>query len=557
MRWFKRLKVKQKIAASTFLVILFVTTVSWLSVQWIVFPNLTHEITSRGLTIAKSIVNRGQRYITADNQQDLLDVLFTEKWMEPNLVYIFIVDASGYVVAHTFLKPFPRSLIGINPLPPEQTQNTRLVFTSFGSVYDTALGIYEGIHRIGTVRVGLSKRSIDQVMHPLMNTLLVVLFLVIAIAIYLTTWFSRQITGPILKLSEVADEVSHGNLQTYTGLGKTVECWRLRECDLKECPAYERGKPPCWLGAHASLSRPEPDQEGQAQPESCEKCEVYRGMAGDEIEHLADAFCHMVYKLDLAQKELKRTNDDLRRLNRSYMEMLSFVSHELKSPIANSSMSAHALLQRIFGDLTPTQEKMVGLICRNLDQSVEMIKNYLDLSRIEKQELHFQPRLLRLRQEVVEPVLTDLSTLIATQKMRVENSMSDKIVLEADVELLKVVYRNLVGNACKYGREEGAVRLKADDLGPVYRLEVWNQGPGVPRDKMDQLFHKFSRIQHPRAAMAKGTGLGLFICRTIVEQHGGRMWAEASEGEWISFIIDLPKSQERSATDGPEENPHD
>jgi signal transduction histidine kinase len=77
-------------------------------------------------------------------------------------------------------------------------------------------------------------------------------------------------------------------------------------------------------------------------------------------------------------------------------------------------------------------------------------------------------------------------------------------------------------------------------------LEVWNEGQGVPQEKMNQLFQKFSRIQQPEESAAKGTGLGLFISRTIVERHGGRMWAEGREGQWINFIMELPKSQERS-----------
>jgi len=71
-------------------------------------------------------------------------------------------------------------------------------------------------------------------------------------------------------------------------------------------------------------------------------------------------------------------------------------------------------------------------------------------------------------------------------------------------------------------------------------LEVWNDGDGVAKEKMGQLFQKFSRIQPSQKEAAKGTGLGLFISRTIVELHGGKIWAEGAEGEWINFLIELP-----------------
>lgn len=542
---FRTLKVKQKIAVSTAVVIFFFSLISWLSLQFLVLPSLTDEITNRGGIIANSIARRAQQYLTADDRPNLLDVIFTEKWMEPYLSYVFIVNESEGVIAHTLLQPFPQSLIGVNPLAADQIQHTKLVKTSFGSVYDTAMAIHEESHRIGTVRVGLSKVLVDETMGRLINIFLAVLALIISIALVLTNWFSRQITGPIVQLSDLTRDLISCNFQACGHLGKRVECWLTKNCSQAICPAYERGRPPCWLIDNA----PPPPYGAEAgtlasKLEECRRCQVYKENVGDEIEQLAAGFCHMIHKLDLYQEELKRRNEDLRKLNRNYMEMLRFVSHELKTPIANSSMSAQALLQNIFGALTPPQEKMVKLIDSNLSSSVEMVKNYLDLSRIETGELLFQPRRLHLASEVVTPTLTALNTLVDGRRMRVENETDEGVVLEGDEELLRVVYGNLIGNACKYGREGGVIRLRTKNQGTIWRMEVWNDGPGVPREKMDRLFQKFSRIQQSQKGVAKGTGLGLFISRTIVELHGGKIWAEGVEGEWIHFVIELPKSQE-------------
>jgi len=545
MMRFRTLKVKQKIAVSTAVVIFFFSLISWLSLQFLVLPSLTDEITNRGGIIANSIARRAQQYLTADDRPNLLDVIFTEKWMEPYLSYVFIVNESEGVIAHTLLQPFPQSLIGVNPLAADQIQHTKLVKTSFGSVYDTAMAIHEESHRIGTVRVGLSKVLVDETMGRLINIFLAVLALIISIALVLTNWFSRQITGPIVQLSDLTRDLISCNFQACGHLGKRVECWLTKNCSQAICPAYERGRPPCWLIDNA----PPPPYGAEAgtlasKLEECRRCQVYKENVGDEIEQLAAGFCHMIHKLDLYQEELKRRNEDLRKLNRNYMEMLRFVSHELKTPIANSSMSAQALLQNIFGALTPPQEKMVKLIDSNLSSSVEMVKNYLDLSRIETGELLFQPRRLHLASEVVTPTLTALNTLVDGRRMRVENETDEGVVLEGDEELLRVVYGNLIGNACKYGREGGVIRLRTKNQGTIWRMEVWNDGPGVPREKMDRLFQKFSRIQQSQKGVAKGTGLGLFISRTIVELHGGKIWAEGVEGEWIHFVIELPKSQE-------------
>jgi signal transduction histidine kinase len=493
MRPFSNLSVRQKVAGGTFVVIALITVVCWLSMQLIVLPNLTRQIVSRGLTIAESIAARAQRYLTANDKPNLLDVMFTEKWMNPSLLYIFVLDASDRVVAHTFLSDFPEALIQDNILAPGQGRRTELIETSMGSAYDTALRLYEGIHPIATVRVGLSKGLIDQVIQPLVQILVGLLALVITIAVFLTNWFSRQITDPITQLSSLAGEVSRGNFGESGNLRALVKCWKREGWKLSACPAYQQGAPPCWLwedlpGQAGELGRPE------EKPLRCMECNVYQTEAGDEIGQLGNAFCHMLFKLDLYQRELRQANEDLRRLNKSYMEMLSFVTHELKTPIANSTMSAHSVRQKIFGPLTPMQEKMVGLICQNLDRSMTMIRNYLDLSRIEKDELSFTPLMLRLRPDVVEPVVAELSTMIAAHGMEVESTVGDDVTLEGDSELLRVVYRNLVGNGCKYGRVGGRIRLRATDEADRYRLEVWNDGHGVAKQQMDRLFKKFTRI---------------------------------------------------------------
>ncbi|MDH3965188.1 MAG: hypothetical protein OEV25_17395, partial [Deltaproteobacteria bacterium] len=235
MKWFKRLRVKQKIWVSTVLVVLFITAVCWLSIQFVILPNLTHEMISRGVCIAQGVARRAQQYLTADDRANLLDVIFTEKSMEPYLAYVFILDEPREVVVHTLLKPFPQSLRILNPLPAGRAENTRLVETSFGAVYDTALGIYEGTHRIGTVRIGLSKGFVDRIMDRLIHSLLVMIGLVSVIALFFTNWFSRQITGPILQLSELTRDLTYCDFQACAHLGKRVECWLLKECEQEDC----------------------------------------------------------------------------------------------------------------------------------------------------------------------------------------------------------------------------------------------------------------------------------------------------------------------------------
>lgn len=244
-----------------------------------------------------------------------------------------------------------------------------------------------------------------------------------------------------------------------------------------------------------------------------------------------------------ANKNLDAANKQLSRLNRHYMEMLSFVTHELKSPVANAFMSANALGQGIFGELKADQRSMVEAISRNLTQSMEMIKHYLDLSRIERDELPIQKRPTSIVREVIEPVVTAMAGTIRESRASLDLDASPNLEWDLDPELFRGVVTNLLGNALKYGEEAGRIRIEARRTSDSLRMEVWNSGPGIRPEDRERLFKRFQRLQGARQASTRGTGLGLFIARTIVERHGGSIRVEGEEGEGVSFIVEIPEDR--------------
>mgnify|MGYP000098598624 CR=1 FL=1 len=127
--------------------------------------------------------------------------------------------------------------------------------------------------------------------------------------------------------------------------------------------------------------------------------------------------------------------------------------------------------------------------------------------------------------------------------LEIENGDCMKDVeLFADPTLIHIVFNNLVQNALKYGRAGGRITIGFREQGDMYRFNVKNEGPGIPADKLEAVFEKFKRLDREISAGIKGTGLGLFNSREIVERHGGRMWAESVEGEYADFIFTLPKT---------------
>jgi len=275
-----------------------------------------------------------------------------------------------------------------------------------------------------------------------------------------------------------------------------------------------------------------------------------------ELAELATSFEQMVTSLrekDLQvaakQSQLEQANEELAALNRSYMEMLGFVSHELKNPVASAILNAEALREGILGPLTETQQQAATALCRTLSNFNAMIKNYLDLSRIEKGELEVDRRAVLLREEIVSPIVDSLARLAQSRNMTIEVDVPEDMQVWADGDLLAIVYDNLLTNAVKYGRDGGLIRIEAREVPGEVVCCVWNEGDGIPAEKMDLLFRKFQRLHTAASKTGRGTGLGLFIVKEIVENHGGRVWAESEEGRWARFSFSLPKQAEQD--DGP------
>ncbi len=267
---------------------------------------------------------------------------------------------------------------------------------------------------------------------------------------------------------------------------------------------------------------------------------------GELIEgfsHMADAIGERDLALRQQNRELETSNDRLAQLNRNYMEMLGFVTHELRNRLNNVIFSAAALRDGYVGPLTDKQRETAARVARNARGLEEMIANYLNLSRIEKGEMALNPQLVELRKDVVDPILAQVRGQLDEAKMTVENHVAEGITFEADPSLLRIVLDNLLTNAAKYGRPGGRIEIAAAQTHDAVQLAVTNDGEGISPEDLPRLFGKFVRLDQPSAKARKGTGLGLFICHEIIEQHGGRIWAESQFGQWARFTLSVPRSR--------------
>lgn len=233
--------------------------------------------------------------------------------------------------------------------------------------------------------------------------------------------------------------------------------------------------------------------------------------------------------------------EQLAAANRAYTEMLGFISHELKSPLASLVMEADTLTMGYHGEMTDEQGVHVTKMADKARFLLGLVDEYLDLARVESGELqtNFQQRIDFL-QEVVEPAVDMTQSEMQKQGMSFTREVPERVLADFDPTLMRVALLNLMQNAVKYGEPHGQIRLRVE-MNSKLSVSVWNSGPGFPPAEAVRLFRKFSRLRTPELMKRKGTGVGLYTVWRIVQLHGGRVWAKSEEGQWAEFFIEIPQ----------------
>ena len=266
---------------------------------------------------------------------------------------------------------------------------------------------------------------------------------------------------------------------------------------------------------------------------------VFDGQVGSEtadreIRILADAFHRMQQALKEREGKLKQRNRELDEANRDYQELLSFVTHELNNSIGSLLLNMSLLAEDADEHMDPDSRSLVDQVLRDVERFRDMVRNYLNLSRLEKGTLRYQPEDFDLRQRVIDPVVQRLQRWIRHRGFELSWDWPAQAVVHGDADLLDIVYSNFVVNALKYGRDW--IRFTARREEQHWVLGVGNGGAPIPAEKIPLLFQKFSRL----VQSDDGAGLGLYLVRRIVERHGGEVWCESGQARGTEFSMRIP-----------------
>lgn len=269
--------------------------------------------------------------------------------------------------------------------------------------------------------------------------------------------------------------------------------------------------------------------------------QIHTDTSINEINSMGEAFNAMAEGLRDRQQSLKVSNEKLAAMNKSYVDLIGFVAHELKGILASAVMNAYAVRDGFLGMVNFKQRKALDSVCRNLDYLDATVKKFLNLGRVERGELEVHKTKLNLRKDVFDASLTSLEAVAFRKHLNISNEISPDLNVQADSDLLQIVANNLVGNAMKYSPDTGQIRVTARQINGKVEVDVYNDSTPITEEQRARLFQKFSRLDSAETKRVKGTGLGLYITKQIVERHGGTIRVEPRE-HGNSFVFSIERN---------------
>jgi PAS domain S-box-containing protein len=237
-----------------------------------------------------------------------------------------------------------------------------------------------------------------------------------------------------------------------------------------------------------------------------------------------------------AEDRLVRTQAELERSNAALLEFAHIASHELSEPLATAALYADTLQYRAGDALDRPARRLVDLLSETLARMQDRISGMLSFAEVHEEMRPARPVDCA---QVVDGVLAELQSSIAATDARV--TVHPLPTVAGDAERLSLLFENLLSNALRFRRddEQPEVSISAVARGAAWHFRVSDHGPGIPPEDHERIFALFER----RGGVAQpGTGIGLAVCRRVVEEHGGRIWVESRVGRGSTFHFILNAS---------------
>ena len=247
--------------------------------------------------------------------------------------------------------------------------------------------------------------------------------------------------------------------------------------------------------------------------------------------------------------------EKLAEASRLKSEFISVVSHQLRTPLANLKWTIELLMSGRLGKIEEEQLEYFKILKENNDRMAELISDLLTVSRLEQRTLPLRKQETSL-EELAQDLILEFQPFLRASNIQIElSAQKDLPKIHLDPFQIRLVIENLLDNAIRYiparqspeadspmagGKEKGEIKIKLERKGKNVYFEIKDNGVGIPNEDRKYIFQKFFRSENALKRQTKGSGLGLYIAKAIIEKSGGAIGFESEENKGSTFWLTLP-----------------
>lgn len=492
-----------------------ITSVSFSA--WNLNRRLLDEYSSKGVGIAESISSSSSELLL-NRDASTIQAVVDQFRAIAGVGYVYVVDADGDIVSHTFVPAVPKEILAETQKGIERGARVNvhdLTLAGTGSFVHIRSPVLGGL--AGSVYVGMDKAIIHGYIRAAILQLMLLISSTLLISIALAYLYVRRISRPLAVLTAYAQRVAAQDFSAEVRIESGDEIGVLAQTMQQMVGEIAR--------AHDSLEE----------------------KVLERTRQLADA-----------NAALEQAKEAAEGANRTKSNFLSSVSHELRTPLTSILGFAKLIdkdFSKLFLPIISKDEKLgrraermgnnLNIIVREGERLTRLINDVLDLAKIESGRVEWRDSMVEVKDLVEHSVQAVTGQFAGLPDVALTVNVAPGLPrITVDRDRLTQVLINLLNNAAKFTKA-GSVEVTAarNEKGEV-QLSVRDTGSGIPPEFLDKVFEKFQQVTSDTLSdKPQGTGLGLPICRQIVQHYGGRVWAESELGRGSTFIFTLPVAE--------------
>jgi len=268
---------------------------------------------------------------------------------------------------------------------------------------------------------------------------------------------------------------------------------------------------------------------------------VKEGFYGEKIDYAtADEIGTLAETFNLMSETIQKKDKDAKKIEIAKDEFLAMITHELKTPLVPIQGYADILLGEHLGSLNKNQKERIEIIKSSSATLLQLISDLLDAQKLELGQLKIIKQTDNLK-DTISKTITLLEPQAISNEIELVNKVKSDFYAYYDNDRIAQVLTNLIKNAIKATPKKGKVEIFAEDMQTEIKVVIKDTGVGLPKDALDKIFRKFYQVDTSSTREKGGSGLGLSICKGIVEANGGKIWVESELGKGATFYFTIPK----------------